>query len=76
MTAPVLTPKVDAAQVAADVTKYGTLAIGVLEVVENTLPNLSVPAGAQAIIAAIVGVLTSLLALSKGKAVATAKAAK
>jgi hypothetical protein len=66
--------KVSATQVAADVTKYGGLAVAVLEVVENTLPSLSVPAGAQAIIGAIVGVLTALLSVSKARAVAAASA--
>lgn len=67
-------PKISAAQVASDVTKFGGLAVAVLEVVENTLPNISIPAGAQAIIAAVVGVLTALLSVSKAKAVTAAVA--
>jgi hypothetical protein len=66
--------KVSATQVAADIAKFGALGIGVLEVVENTLPSLSVPAGAQAIIAAVVTVLTSLLSISKARAVVAASA--
>jgi hypothetical protein len=72
---PAAPAKINAAEVATDIVKYGGLAVALLEVAENTLPSLSVPAGAQAIIAAVVGVATALLALSKQKAVVAAAAA-
>jgi hypothetical protein len=71
---PAAPAKISAVEVATDITKYGGLAVALLEVAENTLPQLSVPAGAQAILAAVVTVVTALLALSKQKAVVAAAA--
>lgn len=60
--------------VAADVVKYGGLVIAVLSVVENAFPGAGVPGQWQAVIDAVITVLTGILSVEKQQAVATAKA--
>lgn len=63
---------ITAAEVAADVAKYGTLAVSVLEVVEN-VGGVSAPV--QGAVAAVIAVLTAVLSVLKQTQVAQAKAA-
>ena len=65
-----------AAQVAADVVKYGTPALAVLEAVEN-IPGLGlgVAGPAQGVIAGVVTVLTAVLSVLSQQKVAAVKAA-
>lgn len=68
-------PQVNWANVAKDIGIFGTIGVGVLEVVENTLPSVAPSPGVQAVLSAVVALLTSILAVSKGRAVAQIKAA-
>lgn len=66
---------VTATQVAADVTRFGGLAVAVLELVENTMPAVAPSAGVQAILAAVVGVLSAFLSARGQQQAASAAAA-
>jgi len=66
--------KVSAADIAKDITKFGAPAVAILEIIENVVPSVTPSTGLQAIIAAVVGVLTLLLSVNKQQAVAAASA--
>jgi hypothetical protein len=65
---------VSATQVAADITKYGGVLVAVLTVLGNAVPGLGVPGGVQAILDAVIAVVTAVMSIKSQKAVATAKA--
>ncbi|MGH9121409.1 MAG: hypothetical protein ACRDYC_05615 [Acidimicrobiales bacterium] len=71
-TPPATTPAtVNAAAVATDILKFGGLAVGILELVENTA-SFHLSGGAQAIIAAIVTVVTGIMSVFKERQVVAA----
>jgi hypothetical protein len=62
---------VDLNSVAVDIVKYGTPAVTVFEVLANTLPNVNIGGGGQAILSAVIGLLTTVLSFEKNKSAAT-----
>lgn len=58
--------------VATDITKFGAPAVTIFEVLVNTLPKLSLNSGDQAILSAVIALLTTVLSFSKANAVAKA----
>ena len=60
-------------KIATDIRTYGAVAIGILLVIFNAIPAVNVPAGYQAVLAAVIAVLTALAQALQTKAVAAAK---
>ena len=60
--------------IASDIRTYGAVAIGVLLVLANAFPSFGLSNGWQAVITAIIGVLTALAQINKTSAVKTAAA--
>lgn len=65
MTSPSSKTTISWSSVAKDITVYGGTAVAVISAVAQNLPGASIPAGVQAVIAAVIPVLTAIMSIAK-----------